>query len=43
MIDNDEHFERLYVRAQNMVGASDDDQLSVDHMRRALYAETMSG
>ena len=42
MADSDAHFERLFSRAKQMYQASDDDMLSVDSIRRALYAETLA-
>jgi hypothetical protein len=42
MADSEAHFERLFARAKKMYQASDDDTLSVDAIRRALYAETLA-
>jgi len=42
MLDSDAQFERLFVRARTMQDAREDEQLSVDAIRRALYAETMA-
>lgn len=41
MVETEQHFASLYSRAQKMYSASEDDQLSVDAIRRALYAEVM--
>lgn len=42
MLDSGAQFERLFARAKEMYEASDDDTLSVDAIRRALYEETFS-
>mmetsp|Transcript_15089 Transcript_15089/g.29741 ORF Transcript_15089/g.29741 Transcript_15089/m.29741 type:complete len:435 (+) Transcript_15089:95-1399(+) len=39
MVDSQQHFDDLFERARGMYDAGEDDMLSVDAIRRALYAE----
>jgi hypothetical protein len=41
LADSEAHFEELYSAAQQAYGASEDDQLSVEAIRQALYATTL--
>ena len=41
LADSEAHFEELYASAQQAYGASEDDQLSVEAIRQALYAATL--